>query len=142
MRGLFEGARTIKPGQKWLRELLKGAVFSRAQSDQGNTVIIVLMTGRRLMSLPDYGPYNEELGEYVNVVASDISKRIIHLNTELEHFWKRWEKEYLLELREVHRHGKYPPKEKHCDKIAVADMVLVPGDGKPQGFWKLAKVKV
>ncbi len=38
MRGLFEGARTIKPGQKWLRELFKGAVFSRARSDQGNTV--------------------------------------------------------------------------------------------------------
>ncbi len=38
MRGIFEGARTIKPGQKWLRELFKGAVFSRARSDQGNTV--------------------------------------------------------------------------------------------------------
>ncbi len=38
MRGLFEGARTIKPGQKWLCELFKGAVFSRARSDQGNTV--------------------------------------------------------------------------------------------------------
>ncbi len=38
MRGLSEGACTIKPGQKWLRELFKGAVFSRARSDQGNTV--------------------------------------------------------------------------------------------------------
>ncbi len=38
MHGLFEGARTIKPGQKWMRELFKGAVFSRARSDQGNTV--------------------------------------------------------------------------------------------------------
>ncbi len=38
MHGLFEGACTIKPGQKWLRELFKGAVFSRARSDQGNTV--------------------------------------------------------------------------------------------------------
>ncbi len=31
------------------------------------------------------------------------------------------------------------PKEKHCDKIALSDMVLIPGDGKPWGFWKLAK---
>ncbi len=38
MHSLFEGARTIKPGQKLLRELFKGAVFSRARSDQGNTV--------------------------------------------------------------------------------------------------------
>ncbi len=37
------------------------------------------------MSLPD-GTYNKELGEDVNVDASDISKRMIHLNTVLEHF--------------------------------------------------------
>ncbi len=60
---------------------------------------------------------------------------MIHLNTILEHFWKRWKKEYLLELREAHRHGK------HCDKISLGDMVLIPGDGKPRGFWKPAKVE-
>ncbi len=38
MRGLFEGVCTIKPGQKWLRKLFKGTVFSRARSDHGNTV--------------------------------------------------------------------------------------------------------
>ena len=42
-----------------------------------------LLTGRRLMSLPD-GPYNTELSEAVSVVTSDLSKRMIHLNTVLE----------------------------------------------------------
>ncbi len=39
MHGLFEGARTIKPGQELLGELFKGAVFSGAQSFQGREVI-------------------------------------------------------------------------------------------------------
>ncbi len=41
----------------------------------------------------------------------------------------------------MHRHGKQPLKENLCDKIALGDMVLIPGDGKPRGFWKLAKVE-
>jgi len=49
--------------------------------------------------------------------------------------------EYLLELRESHRHTKHPPKESYCCKIAVGDMVLVHEDSKPRGFWKLAKVE-
>ena len=37
------------------------------------------------MSLPD-GPYNSELSEDVSVMPSDILRRMIHLNTVLEHF--------------------------------------------------------
>ncbi len=37
-RGLFEGACTIKSGQELPCELFEGAIFSRARSDQGNTV--------------------------------------------------------------------------------------------------------
>jgi len=48
-----------------------------------------LIMGRRLMSLPN-GPYNGELSEDVDVVNSDISERMIHLNSVLEHFWRRW----------------------------------------------------
>ena len=98
-----------------------------------------LLTGRRLMSLPD-GPYNTELSEDVSVVPSDLSRRMIHLNTVLEHFWKRWKREYLLELHESHRHANHPPKKSHCSQIAVDDVVLVHEDSKPRGFWKLAKV--
>jgi hypothetical protein len=69
-----------------------------------------LLTGHRVMSLPD-GPYNNELGEDISVKVADITKRMIHLNKVLEHFWRRWKKEYLLELRESHRHAKHPPKD-------------------------------
>ena len=99
-----------------------------------------LMTGRRLMSLPD-GPYNTELSADVSLATSDISRRMYHLNTVLEHFWKQWKREYLLELRESHRHANRPPKKSHCSPIAVGDMVLVHEDSKPRGFWKIAKVE-
>ncbi len=91
-----------------------------------------LMTGRKLMSLPD-SPYNEELGEDVNVVSSDILNRIIHLNTcSIGAFLETMgERVYLLELREAHRHGKHPRKEKWQDCCGW--------DGRE--FWKLAKVE-
>ncbi len=38
MHGLFEGARTIKSGQELPHELFKGAIFSRARSDQDTIV--------------------------------------------------------------------------------------------------------
>ena len=66
---------------------------------------------------------------------------MIHLNKVLEHFWRRWKKEYLLELRESHRQAKHPPKGSKCGTIAVGDVVLVHEEGKPRGFWKLAKVE-
>ena len=99
-----------------------------------------LLTGHRVMSLPD-GPYNSEVGEDVEIHTPDITRRMLHLNTVLEHFWRRWKKEYLLELREAHRHAKHPPKETTCGRIMVGDLVLVHEDSRPRGFWKIAKVE-
>ena len=61
-----------------------------------------LMTGRRLMSLPD-GPYNHDNEIDVSTSPTDPTRRLIHLNNVLDHFWKRWNGEYLLELRDSHR---------------------------------------
>ena len=99
-----------------------------------------LLTGRRMMSLPD-GPYNNELSEDIGTNVTDITKRMIHLNQVLEHFWRRWKKEYLLELRESHRQAKHPPKESSCSTIAEGDVVLIHEDNRPRGFWKPAKVE-
>ena len=68
-----------------------------------------LLTGRRVMSLPD-GPYNSEFDDDASARATDLTRRMIYLNKVLEHFWTRWKKEYLLELRDSHRHVKHPPK--------------------------------
>lgn len=45
-----------------------------------------------------------------------------HIEKALNHFWKRWRREYLTELREVHHRIRDPNKNKD---IAVGDIVLV-----------------
>ena len=47
-----------------------------------------LIAGHRLMSLPD-GPYHTDMDDIVGTSHSDLTKRLMHLNNVLEHFWKR-----------------------------------------------------
>ena len=54
-----------------------------------------LMHGRRLQSLPDENV--EELEED----ETNCSKRFRHLTLRLIHFWHRWKKEYLTDLKRV-----------------------------------------
>ena len=56
-----------------------------------------LLVGRRILSLPDNLSYSE-LDDYYEVTDVSIQRRAKHLNSVLNHFWKRWSKEYLLEL--------------------------------------------
>ena len=98
------------------------------------------ITGRRLMSLPD-GPYNRDIDDSIGTNHSDLTKRMIHLNNVLEHFWKRWKREYLLELREAHRQLGSRPSKGITDPISIGDIVLVHEVDRPRGFWKLARVE-
>ena len=94
------------------------------------------LCGRRILSLPD-GLSQEELDEEFTVTPSDFSRRLKHLNATLNLFWKRWRREYLLELREAHRYHKGKP-----DAVppSVGDIVLVEDEDKPRGLWKLARI--
>ena len=95
------------------------------------------IAGRRLMSLPD-GPYNRDIDDNDEITHSDLTKRMIHLNTVLEHFWKRWKKECLLKLRDSHHQA---PGKGRRDVISIGDVVLVHDEDRPRGFWKLALVE-
>ncbi|CAB4037497.1 Hypothetical predicted protein [Paramuricea clavata] len=63
----------------------------------------------------------------------------ISMKKLLEHFWKRWSREYLLELREHHRvkgvrrSAKANPKE--------GDIVCVYEEKTPRNLWRLGKVE-
>ena len=92
-----------------------------------------LLIGRRVMSLPDPVPSNDSDDE---VTADQLSRRSRHLNITLNQIWKRLRNEYLLELREAHRHNK------GIDAIPVeVGDVVVHSDNQPRGFWKLAQVE-
>ena len=62
-----------------------------------------------------------------------------HLTIMLDHFSKRWKWEYLVKLREMHRHAQKPitPHE----PVSVGDVVLVYDEDHPRIFWKLVKVE-
>nr|XP_047141362.1 uncharacterized protein LOC124816280 [Hydra vulgaris] len=68
-------------------------------------------------------------GRSTNFKAINDKTYELNLNTQstyiedtLNHFWQRWEKEYLTELREFHK----CKKNRGTNKIAVGDVVLIP----------------
>ena len=63
-----------------------------------------LLVGRRLLSLPDGVGITEDNDDDFCVSDTTLQKRARHLNNVINHFWNRWVKEYLLELRNAHRY--------------------------------------
>lgn len=61
-----------------------------------------------------------------------------HFRKRLDHFWKRWRREYLVNLPEKH---KTPKRTSEVAQINVGDIVLVHDDSKKRGFWSLGKVE-
>ena len=62
-----------------------------------------------------------------------------HLNKTVDDFWQRWRSEYLLELRESHRH---PGLARGVvRKITIGDIVIIHDNAHPRGLWKLGKVE-
>ena len=99
-----------------------------------------LLIGHRVLNLPDTvvtcseGDVNED----IDVSQESSSKRARHLSVIMEHFWKRWKTEYLLQLREYHQHCN---GDDSVHQPRVGDVVVVHDDNCPRGFWKLAKVE-
>ena len=98
-----------------------------------------LIMGKRLLSVPDHLCHSEDSvsdPDYAPVTRTMLTRRSIYLHTILQHFWTRWRREYLLELRESHRrsqgHGSI--------KISIGDVVII-HDDTPRGMWRLGLVK-
>ena len=95
------------------------------------------ITGRRLMSLQD-GPCNRDIDDTIEVNQNTLTKQMVYLSRVLDHFWGRWKKDYLLELRNSHRHT---PNKHPADPINIGDIVIVQETDQPRGFWRLAKIE-
>ena len=98
-----------------------------------------LLTGRRLISLPDPQDSEDDPEYHASHTPEVLTRRMKHLTVMLDHFWKRWKLEYLVELREMHRYAQKPTTP-HVP-VSVGDVVLVYDEDHPRIFWKLAKVE-
>lgn len=95
-----------------------------------------LLTGRRLLSLPDQN--SSESSDYeADLDANDLTRRMKHLSNVMNHFWNRWREEYLLELRESHRFNKTDGS----GTVGLGDIVVVHDESRPRGLWRLARVE-
>ena len=92
-----------------------------------------LMYGRRLTRLPPY-PSVEDVEE---VSSKGLNRRMKYLSLKLDHFWKRWKREYLSELREHHKRN----VTKGGAIVEIGDMVSVTVEGVSRGKWRLGKVE-
>ena len=61
-----------------------------------------------------------------------------HLQLMLKHFWSRWSKEYLTELREHHR---VTNKKLNYVPIQVGDAVCIHQEKLPRKLWRLGRIE-
>ncbi|XP_066927907.1 uncharacterized protein [Clytia hemisphaerica] len=86
-----------------------------------------LIFGRRINTVA------EKLGER----TAQVEKRVQYLETLLEHFWNRWNKEYLTELRE---HWKQK-RMKRQPITKVNDIVLIMDDKLARSKWRVGIIE-
>ncbi len=92
-----------------------------------------LLVGYRILTLPD--PSVPDDPDYS---PENVTRRMSHLAKTLGNFWKRWKKEYLLELREFHRTR---VEKGIAYTIKKGEVVTVYDEGHPRGLWRLGKVE-
>ena len=157
--GLFE--RMIKSVKRCLRKVVGRAKFSY---DELHTAIVEieaivnsrplsyvhpddheepltpshLLVGRRLLSLPDYlNHLQPEDDPDFELTAESLERQAKHLGNVINHFWKRWRHEYLLNLRQSHCQQRSRGSSRD---ISPGDIVIVHNEDLPRAFWKLARV--
>lgn len=96
-----------------------------------------LLVGRRLMSYPDHLLTFEYKLDSDEEDGHKLNARLKHLNYSLDSFWKRWRREYLLELREAHRHHRSSGK----TQLSEGDIVVVYTDKQPRSCWQLGRIE-
>ena len=67
----------------------------------------------------------------------DIYKRLRYITNKRKHYWRRWQREYLIDLREHHK----KIQKKVSQLVKEGDVVFVFEESTPRGRWKLGHVK-
>ena len=91
-----------------------------------------LIFGRRLLT-PTYENASPDLLEFT---SEDLNRRATYIHSLLEHFWERWVKEYLTELREFHKCNNRVPEK----QVQLGDVVLI-HDKLKRNRWRMGVVE-
>ena len=96
-----------------------------------------LLYGRRIVPLPYPTTDGNEIDDptYGETTTASLQTRVVQHAQVLQHFQRRWKREYLTSLRELHR---TTGRNEQC--IKVGDIVLV-HDDIPRAKWKMAVVE-
>ena len=94
-----------------------------------------LMFGRRILSRPEVTG-NRKASVDHTVSSEDLPKRRKYPEFLLEHFWGRWSREYVTELRNLHRQKTRP---RFSIAVSVGDVVTVFEDNLLRSSENLAK---
>ena len=94
-----------------------------------------LVIGRRLMS-----NFMKSDAVKVDYSSEHLNNRYKYLQSVIEHYWKRFSKEYLLELHEHHLYTHKRNYDEFC-KLLVGDVVLIKDDSMKRMEWKKGKVE-
>ena len=92
-----------------------------------------LLVGYRILTLPD--PTLPDDSDYT---PENLTRRMNHLAKTLGRFWRRWKREYLLELREFHRSRE---KGGMPHTIQKGEVVTVYDENHPRGLWRLGRIE-
>ena len=94
-----------------------------------------LFCGRRLLD------QHEDTGKDDVSIPKMNRKKVVATATKegeaVAHFWKRWHREYLIDLRETHKLS----KTKKGPTVSVGDVVLVEEANTKRNEWKLGRVE-
>ena len=92
-----------------------------------------LMIGRRILDRPN----PVEFPGFKDMKQADVTRRVKHLHTVLNHFRSRFRREYLTELRE-HQNTKKP---KSGEKVSIGDVVTIFEEKLPRQGWRMGRVE-
>ena len=93
-----------------------------------------LVSGKRLLTLPHIRE-SSEIPESTRVI---ITKRAQYQRNLVDHFWKRWRREYLVDLGEHHR---LVASKQKTQPVRVGDVVVVHEDNVRRNQWRLGKIE-
>ncbi|CAB4021198.1 Hypothetical predicted protein [Paramuricea clavata] len=96
-----------------------------------------LIIGRRLLNLPD-GVVREENFDGESGKEA-VQRRATYVAKKIQHFWQRWKREYLVDIREFHR-----PKKGNISTspVQVGDIASLRDESQLQrGLWSMGKVE-